>query len=182
MNRKIKIPNLKNVLTAALLMIAIHFFANQAIADMYKWVDENGVIHFSDVPPASEQNVETIKTLDYQAPSPSPAPAKPQIDAKPTPKMAPQGNVYNKRKGRRNYTNKVEIYTTSWCRYCKNAIAFLRSNHIKFEQYDIERDPKANARMKALGGTGGVPFAIINGEQVVGFSANAYKQALGLPL
>ena len=143
---------MKNVLTAALLMIAIHFFANQAIADIYKWVDQNGVIHFSDSPPTSGQNVETKKTTNYP-----------------------------KREGKRNYTNKVEIYTTSWCRYCKKAIAFLQSNRIKFKQYDIEKDSKAAAMMKALGGTGGVPSAIINGKQVYGFSTKKYKQALGLP-
>ena len=172
---------MKNVLTATLLMIAVHFLANQAIADIYKWVDQNSVIHFSDVPPTSGQNVETVKTPNYPAPSPSPAPAKPQIDAKPSPKKVPQEKVYNKRKGKRDYTNKVEIYTTSWCRYCKKAIAFLRSNLIKFQQYDIEKNPKAAEIMKALGGTGGVPFAIINGKQVHGFSTKKYKQALGLP-
>jgi len=34
--------------------------------------------------------------------------------------------------------------------------------------------------MFALGGTGGVPFAIINGKKVPGFSTIIYKQALGL--
>jgi hypothetical protein len=34
--------------------------------------------------------------------------------------------------------------------------------------------------MKSLGGTGGVPFAIINGKKVYGFSTKSYKQAFGL--
>lgn len=34
--------------------------------------------------------------------------------------------------------------------------------------------------MKALGGTGGVPFAVINGKKVLGFSAKRYKTVLGL--
>ena len=46
---------------------------------------------------------------------------------------------------------------TDWCGYCKKAISFLRSNGISFQQYDIEKNKKASARMKALGGSGGVP-------------------------
>ena len=87
---------------------------------------------------------------------------------------------YTQKKSNVYFNNKVEIYTTSWCRYCKNAIAFLRSNRIDYTQYDIEKDPKAAAKMKALGGKGGVPFAIINEKKIYGFSAESYKQALGL--
>ena len=87
---------MKKVLTAALLMIAIHFFVNHAIADIYKWVDQDGVTHFSDVPPTSEQDVEIIKTPNHPSSSLSPTPAKFQNDVKPTPKKAPQGKIYNK--------------------------------------------------------------------------------------
>jgi glutaredoxin len=74
----------------------------------------------------------------------------------------------------------VEIYTTSWCGYCKKAIHFLRTNNIPFNQYDIEKDPRAAKRMKALGGRGGVPFAIINEHKLYGFSENSYKRVLGI--
>ncbi len=56
----------------------------------------------------------------------------------------------------------------------------MRTNLIKFKQYDIEKDPNAAKMMFALGGTGGVPFAIINGKKVPGFSTSTYKHALGL--
>ena len=46
-------------LTFVLLVIALFFFVNLAVADMYKWVDQNGVIHFSDTPPSTENQVET---------------------------------------------------------------------------------------------------------------------------
>jgi glutaredoxin len=65
--------------------------------------------------------------------------------------------------------------------YCKKAVAFLESNRIAFQQHDVDKDPDAAARMRMLGGTGGVPFAVINGAAIVGFSARAYQQALGLP-
>ena len=162
-------------LTVVILMLAILFPANLVLADMYKWVDENGVTHFSDTPPASEQEVKTIITPEYQSPSPDSAVTKPKTYTKPS-------YIPPKRKApkKRNISNNVEIYTTSWCGYCKQAIAFLRANSINFKQYDIEKDKKAAAMMYKLGGTGSIPFAVINGQKVFGFSPDKYKQVLGL--
>jgi len=169
---------MKTLLTAALLIVAIFCFSNQALAKIYTWVDEDGVTHISDVPPTSDQNTETLETLDY--PAPSPDSTKHQIVSKPIVIKVPQENTDIKSKANENYTDDVEIYTTSWCPYCKQAISFLRSNRINFRQYDVEKDRKAAARMRKLGGTGGVPFAIINGKKIGGFSLQAYKQALGM--
>jgi len=169
---------MKNLLTAALLIVAIFCFSNQALAKIYTWVDQDGVTHISDVPPTSDQNTETLETPDY--PAPSPDSTKHQIVTKPILIIVPQENTGIKSKAKENFTDNVEIYTTSWCPYCKQAIAFLRSNRINFRQYDVEKDRKAAARMRELGGTGGVPFAIINGKKIGGFSLQAYKQALGL--
>ena len=37
-------------------------------------------------------------------------------------------------------TAKVEIYVTSWCPYCTQAIKFFKDNHIPYVAYDIEKD------------------------------------------
>ena len=58
---------MKNLLTAALLIVAIFCFSNQALAKIYTWVDQDGVTHISDVPPTSDQNTETLETPDYPA-------------------------------------------------------------------------------------------------------------------
>ena len=171
---------MKKILTAFLLLIAIHIAAAHAVADMYKWVDQNGVVHFSDDPPAAGQKVEALEIFNHPKPSPKPALSKPKLVTKPNPEKIVKKDEYTQKKSNVYFSNKVEIYTTSWCRYCKNAIAFLRSNRIDYTQYDIEKDPKAAVKMKALGGKGGVPFAIINEKKIYGFSAESYKQALGL--
>jgi len=164
---------MKKILTAALLLIAIHFTTVPAIADMYKWVDKNGVMHFSDTPPKSEQNVETLETSNYKEPPPKPASTEAEAGAA----SMPEEKV---KKASANSSNKVEIFTTSWCRYCKDAMAFLQTNRIDYQQYDIEKDRQAVERMRSLGGRGGVPFAVINGNKLYGFSAESYKRALGL--
>ena len=80
---------MKTSLSTTILILVIHFSAIHACADMYKWTDQNGVTHFSDVPPASEKNIETIETPDYPSPSPSTAPSKPQADTKLVPDKIP---------------------------------------------------------------------------------------------
>lgn len=170
---------MKNLLATASLIVVIFCFTNQALAKIYTWVDQDGVTHISDKPPTPDRNAENLETTDY--PAPSPDSANRQLVTKPISIKVPQETKYNKSKDKLNHSHDVETYTTSWCPYCKQAIAFLRSNRISFRQYDVEKDRKAAARMRALGGTRGVPFAIIDGKKIGGFSLNAYKQALGLP-
>lgn len=75
-------------------------------------------------------------------------------------------------------TNQVELYVTSWCPYCRQAIDFFRSRGIYYVVYDIERDDDAARRKKELDPRKGVPFAVINGIKIHGFSEAAYLKAL----
>jgi glutaredoxin len=73
---------------------------------------------------------------------------------------------------------KVELYTTSWCPYCEKARDFFRSRGISFTEYDIEKDQNAAARKDKLDKKKGVPFVIINGRGMHGWSEAGYEQAL----
>jgi glutaredoxin len=77
-------------------------------------------------------------------------------------------------------TAQVEIYVTSWCPYCVQAITFFRDHHVPYVAYDIEKDSAAAKRRERLSPRQGVPFAVINGTKIYGFSAQAYSEALGL--
>ena len=57
------------VLVGVLLAIAVPTDAQQTV---YKWVDEDGVVHMSDAPPENSQNVETI-TIQPAPPAVAPA-------------------------------------------------------------------------------------------------------------
>jgi glutaredoxin len=74
----------------------------------------------------------------------------------------------------------VEIYVTSWCPYCAQAIKFFKDNRVPYTAYDIEKDGAAAKRRERLSPRQGVPFAVINGTKIYGFSAEAYSKALGL--
>jgi glutaredoxin len=75
-------------------------------------------------------------------------------------------------------TKQVELYVTSWCPYCRKAVDFFRSRGIYYVLYDIERDDNAARRKIALDPRKGVPFAVINGIKIHGFSEKAYLKAL----
>jgi glutaredoxin len=74
----------------------------------------------------------------------------------------------------------VEIYITDWCPYCAKAIKFLETNGINYVVYDVEKDREAAQRKKELSGRKGVPFAIINGKKIYGYSEASYSKALGI--
>jgi glutaredoxin len=77
-------------------------------------------------------------------------------------------------------TAKVEIYVTDWCPYCVQAIQFLKDNRVPYVAYNIEKNSEAAKRKERLTSRQGVPFAVINGKKIYGFSAQIYSQALGL--
>ncbi len=173
--------HMRNIFTAVIIVMAILLLASPALAEMYKWVDKNGVVHYSDTPPATpEKDVETIETPRYSQPSPKSDSAKSRMGGKKELKSEPKKTVSSRKSILGQYANKVVIFTTSWCVHCKKAVAFLKSNGIRFKQYDLEKDGKAAEKMMALGGSGGVPYAVIKGRPVTGFSEDIYKKALGL--
>ncbi|MEJ2656240.1 MAG: glutaredoxin domain-containing protein [Desulfobacterales bacterium] len=158
-----------------LMIFMVGVFAGYSIADMYKWVDENGVAHFSDAPPGNADNsdIETLPTY-----------------------ITPADNEYSQenistenKENRSNSTDtaeknswikksKVELYTTSWCPWCKKAKAFFRSRGISFIEYDIEKNKAAARRKAQIDRQNGVPFAVINGIGIHGYNVNAYIDAL----
>ena len=157
-----------------IVFFLILIIAGLARAEIYKWVDENGVVHISDVPPEDvgpDAKVEPIKS------SKSGSDGDPYPPRKKDPITQKLLELFQK-KTRDDTSPKVELYTTSWCYYCKKARDYFRSKGIPFTEYDIEKDKSAAARKNKLDKRGGVPFAVINGRGVRGFSPTAYERAL----
>ncbi len=74
--------------------------------------------------------------------------------------------------------NKVVIYTTPECAYCKMTKEFFRENNISYEEKDISVDDKAREEMVAKSGQLGVPVVDIDGRIIVGFDEAAIKELL----
>ena len=77
---------------------------------------------------------------------------------------------------------KVELYVTDWCPYCKKAINFFTSKGITPQIFNIEKDPIALKRKNLLDPEPGVPFAVIDGTPVHGFSESYYQLILNQDL
>ena len=147
-----------------------------AFSQMYKWVDEDGKVHFSDSPPPNVESVREIQSIRTQkGSSQSVMPAK-RDTGKIMRNKYPVRESSDKTKTRKAPV--VELYTTSWCPYCDMARDFFRSRGIPFTEYDIEKDRSAALRKSQLDRGRGVPFVVINGHGISGFSKEAYEKAL----
>jgi len=159
---------IKSILAIMILLLLSQGFAS---AEYYKWEDENGNINITDYPPPTK-SAKNVEIHQQEQESGNAIPSSPE--SRETAPKASSGNAdINPRK-----INEVILYTTSWCPYCKKAKEFFRSRNIYFTEYDVEKDRDAAERKKQLDPRGGVPFAIVNGQQIHGYSPGAYERAL----
>lgn len=75
---------------------------------------------------------------------------------------------------------KVKVYSTSTCPWCHKVKAFLKDNHIHFEDIDVSSDKEAADEMIEKSGQMGVPVIDINGKMIIGFDQEALKKELGI--
>jgi glutaredoxin len=174
------------------ILLVVFFMTGAADARLYKWVDDDGVAHFSDSPPTHGEKAGKVESVsrykkdgtpsvsysDYGSPSCNSNSNAASSNGRQAVKSNVPTTDRSRQLAKRNVP-KVELYTTSWCPYCKKATNFFRSKGIPFKEYDIEKDKAAARRKKQLDKKGsGVPFAMINGKPIHGYSKAAYENAL----
>lgn len=124
-----------------------------AQADIYKWTDENGRVHYSDEPPANQKIDTIIKDISTKDIS--------TYQAQPVEERA-------KRK-------KVVMYSTSWCGYCKKARQYFQKKGIAFKEYDIEKNRRAKREYDAMNGRG-VPLIVVGDQRIAGFNEAEFER------
>jgi glutaredoxin len=72
----------------------------------------------------------------------------------------------------------VVVYTTSWCPHCREAKAWMASRGIAYEERNIEASMSNELMMKQINARGGVPTFDVDGDVMVGFSADALASML----
>lgn len=75
---------------------------------------------------------------------------------------------------------KVKIYTTPSCVYCKMAKDFFKENNIVYEEFDVAEDAAKREEMIQKSGQLGVPVIEIGGELIIGFDKEKIRQLLGI--
>ena len=122
-------------IAAALIMIMVS--AGLSSAEIYRWKDKNGVVHFSDTPPqhideseddgevTSTENVpESSSAQDSDSQNTRAALESASNLVEELEEELPEAPGNDAGNGQQP---SVELYVTSWCRYCKDAKAFFRS-------------------------------------------------------
>ncbi len=162
-----------------LAFLVLVLVSGTSSAEIFRWVDEKGVVHFSDAP--TESISETSEEEEVSSPDPNPEDnSRPATETRTITLDPDFFDLLDESEEEPAAVNApaVEIYETSWCGYCKKAKNFFRSRGIKFKTYDIEKDNAAARRMMALTRRRAVPFVVINGQPIQGYSEQAYEQAL----
>lgn len=155
-----------------LAIITLLLAFSLAGAEMYQWVDENGVVTFKDTPPPASKKRIKVKVYNDSdfAPAPPHQPAPGSGSNKSTAVPAPQPALAKKER----FTGTVEMYVTDWCGYCTKAQNYMKTKGIPYVAYDIEKDSAAKQRYKELGGRG-VPLIIIGSNKMSGFSPESLE-------
>lgn len=156
------------------LLVILALATGSVMAEIYKWVDTEGNVHFSDE-----------KSVRYKA---KPVRLKSSInsyDSTSLPKFDPGPKTTEKtvRQGTKLpilQPRQVIMYSTVWCGYCKQAKAYFRKKGIAFAEKDIEKSPRAKQEYQSLGG-GGVPLILVGNKtgthKLSGFSVARFDAA-----
>ena len=135
------------------------FVANPAgSGQLFKWVDDQGQVHYGDNPPENARLKKiTGKVSSYTSVSVEDFEYDP-------------GNVTERKRSKQ-----VVMYSTSWCGYCKKAALHFRKNNIPFTEHDIEKSEQAAKEYKKLNGRG-VPIILIGDQRMNGFNESTFDQ------
>jgi glutaredoxin len=72
----------------------------------------------------------------------------------------------------------VVMYSTSWCPACKAAREYMTSKQIPYVDNDVDQSESARAILKRLNPRGSIPTIDVDGEVMVGFSAERIEAML----
>lgn len=122
-----------------------------ASAEILKWTDKDGKVHFGDRPPADAvTSVVKVKINTYESPN-----------------VEDMQDVLNPK-------DKVVMYSAEWCGVCKKAKKYFKANNIPYKDYDIDKSSKGKKDFKKLGAKG-VPVILVGKKRLNGFSAGSFE-------
>lgn len=158
---------MKSLIVLMLLGVSLSLWAQT----VYKSTGPNGEIIYSATPPAGSR---VEKTLNY-----IPAPFSPLPDYALRFKEEMEKKMRQRELKQTSTHGGIQLFTTSWCGFCRKAKAYLAQKQIAYTEYDVETP----AGMEALLQTGekgrrGVPLLVWQGQKLYGFSERAYEALL----
>ncbi len=73
---------------------------------------------------------------------------------------------------------RITLYSTRRCSHCRQLKQWLTRHGHRFQEFDIESNPRALKAFQRLGARG-VPMLLVGDERVDGFDPERLKQLLG---
>jgi len=144
-----------------LIVFASLLLFSTAEAQIYKWTDSKGKVHFGDQLPASER----AENFDLNVTPPSSDSTTNQ-----------HSNDKNNSSKQSAIPKRIIMYGTSWCPYCKKARAYFKAKGIAYVEYDVEKLPSRMREFKNLGGTGYPLLLIGDNQKMQGFSEAGFER------
>jgi len=140
-----------------------------AAAQVSKWVDAQGRVHYGDRPPASTgtrtlplrgtvsvgEGVSLVPGIDTSGPGNKPSA---------TTVVAPR-------------PQETWIYTTPSCGYCKRAMKHMQQRNVTFTEKDVSTNARYKEEFLAIGGRG-VPVTLSGNKRVNGYDKESFDAFL----
>lgn len=171
-------------ITTYTLMFILCLCVYQTGASMYSWTDENGVKHYSNNPPPSNNKTKDLKVSDeieYDASKDKKRLEKADEYWNKKLKHFNKSQTGKKKTRKKKYTSSKDVvmFSTRNCGYCTKAKAFFNQHGVKYTDIDINKSEDGRKRFKELNGRG-VPLILIGDKKIRGFNKHAIKKELGL--
>lgn len=135
------------------LLVFLLLLSAPATAQIYKWVDEDGTVHYSSRPATTAQAEDV------------------------TAKVKSTGNFVELETSDASYGNTITMLSTTWCSVCKRAKAWLNEKGIAYTELDVEKDEEGKRRYHELQGRG-VPIILVGKQRMNGFSEPRMEEML----
>ncbi|MDA9983096.1 glutaredoxin family protein [Gammaproteobacteria bacterium] len=134
----------------ALLYASTLVCTQVAGAEVYKWVDEQGQVYYTDQPVGITGDASAIDL-----------PVNTYTEAQILDSV--------------HRSSGVVMYSASWCTVCRKASKYFRQKGITFTEYDIEISEKGRREYNKLGARG-VPVILVGDKRLNGFTEEAFNK------
>lgn len=150
--------NAKSIAAGVMAAVAAALLAaSSAQAQLYRWTDPSGRVHFTDTPPPA--NAKNVQKKRVPAPAEKTAPSEP----------------FSVQQARKN--SPVTLYTAPGCQPCAAARKLLGDRGVPFKEVSVVDEAGAEALKKAAGG-GTVPAIVVGSSTQMGFDQDTYQGLL----
>lgn len=140
----------------AVFMCVLGLLVNSPVhAEVYKWTDAQGRVHYADKPVSANAGSVVIPEIN-------------RMQAQDYTSRAAHIPVVPKSK-------KVVMYATQWCGYCKKARRYFQKKNIAYTEYDVEKNAQAYKAYLALKPSG-YPLIFVDGQRMNGFSETGFER------